>query len=63
MVRPWLGAGGQAVTADLAQALKLPRPIGVLVNTIHKDSPAALAGLKDGDVIELAGTRMQFVQA
>jgi serine protease Do len=51
VVRPWLGAGGQTVTADLAQALKLPRPIGVLLNNIHKDSPAARAGLKDGDVI------------
>ncbi|WP_239988718.1 DegQ family serine endoprotease [Paramagnetospirillum kuznetsovii] len=51
VVRPWLGAGGQAVTADLAQALKLPRPLGVLVNNVYKDSPAARAGLQNGDVI------------
>ncbi len=51
VVRPWLGASGQAVTADLAQALKLPRPIGVLVNHIHGASPAARGGLVDGDVI------------
>ncbi|WP_197532014.1 DegQ family serine endoprotease [Paramagnetospirillum magneticum] len=51
VVRPWLGASGQAVTADLAQALKLPRPIGVLVNHIHGESPAARGGLADGDII------------
>jgi serine protease Do len=51
VVRPWLGASGQAVTADLAQAMKLPRPIGVLVNHIHPDSPAARAGIRDGDII------------
>ena len=51
VVRPWLGASGQAVTADLAQAMKLPRPIGVLVNHVHPDSPAARAGIQDGDII------------
>jgi Do/DeqQ family serine protease len=51
VVRPWLGASGQGITADLAQALKLPRPIGVLVNHIHEGSPAAKGGLADGDVI------------
>jgi serine protease Do len=51
VVRPWLGAGGQAVTSDLAQALKLPRPLGVLINNIYRDSPAARAGLQNGDVI------------
>ncbi|TAN70952.1 MAG: DegQ family serine endoprotease, partial [Magnetospirillum sp.] len=51
VVRPWLGAGGQAVTADLAQALKLARPLGVLINNVHRDSPAARAGLQNGDVI------------
>ncbi|MDO8607201.1 MAG: DegQ family serine endoprotease [Phaeospirillum sp.] len=51
VVRPWLGAGGQAVTADLAQALKLARPLGILINNVHHDSPAARAGLQNGDVI------------
>ncbi len=51
VVRPWLGVGGQAVTADLAQALKLPRPLGVLINSVHRESPAAKAGLQNGDVI------------
>lgn len=51
VVRPWLGAGGQAVTADMAEALGLPRPIGVQVNEILPDGPAARAGLRIGDVI------------
>ena len=51
VVRPWLGASGQAVTSDLAQALGLARPIGVLISNIHKSGPAAAAGLKQGDVV------------
>jgi serine protease Do len=52
IVRAWLGAGGQPVTADLAQSLGLPRPLGVLVKEIVPNSPAAKAGLRVGDVIE-----------
>jgi Do/DeqQ family serine protease len=51
VVRPWLGATGQPVTNDLAQALRLPRPVGVLLNTVHRDGPAAKGGLKAGDVV------------
>jgi len=51
VVRPWLGVGGQPVTADLAQSLGLPRPAGVLVNYLHSASPAKAAGLRQGDVI------------
>ncbi|EPY02092.1 DegQ family serine endoprotease [Magnetospirillum fulvum] len=57
VVRPWLGAATQAVTADLAQALGLPRPVGVLVSSVSKDSPAARSGLKDGDVITAVNGR------
>lgn len=51
VVRPWLGAAGQPVTVELAQALRLQRPIGVLINNLAKDGPAAKAGLRTGDVI------------
>jgi Do/DeqQ family serine protease len=51
VVRPWLGASGQPVTNELAAAMRLPRPVGVLINAIHKDGPAAKAGLKIGDVV------------
>jgi serine protease Do len=50
-VRPWLGASGQPVTADMFQALKLSRPYGVLVNGIQSGSPAEQAEIKVGDVI------------
>jgi serine protease Do len=50
-IRPWLGASGDAVTADTAEALKLQHPMGVLIKAVASDSPAATAGLKPGDVI------------
>lgn len=49
--RPWLGAVGQNVTPALAERLNLPRAQGVVINDIVPGSPAAVAGLKNGDVI------------
>ncbi|MGE5477262.1 MAG: DegQ family serine endoprotease [Bacteroidales bacterium] len=57
VVRPWLGASGQAVTSELAQAMRLPRPAGVLLNAVAKDGPAAKAGLKVGDVVTFVNGR------
>ncbi|MDA8230565.1 MAG: DegQ family serine endoprotease [Magnetospirillum sp.] len=51
VVHPWMGASGQPVTPDIAQQLKLPRPVGVLLSQVSKDGPAAKAGLTAGDVI------------
>lgn len=54
--RPWSGLLGQAVTAELAPSLALPRPGGVVVARLYPEGPAARAGLKAGDVIlEVAG--------
>jgi len=56
IVRPWFGASGQAVTPDLIEELRLPRPVGVLVKEVAPGSPAANAGLRAGDVVtELDG--------
>jgi serine protease Do len=52
IVRPWLGASGQPVTAEIAASLGLKRPMGVVINTIAPGGPAATAGLRVGDVIE-----------
>ena len=49
--RPWFGGRLQPVTADIAESLGLDRPIGALVVSLLEKSPAAIAGLKPGDVI------------
>lgn len=49
--RPWLGADLQSVTSDIAQALGLRRRSGAIVVSLIADSPAAKAGLRNGDVI------------
>jgi Do/DeqQ family serine protease len=53
--RPWFGATGQAVTAELANALHLPHPGGVLVKEVATEGPAAKGGIKLGDVITSIG--------
>ncbi len=51
LVRPWIGAGGQPVTSDIAASLGLTRPAGVLINQVRKGGPAEQAGLRVGDVV------------
>jgi serine protease Do len=51
LARPWLGAKVQTVTTELAASLGLERPVGVLVNQLHRAGPARRAGLEQGDVI------------
>ena len=51
LVRPWLGAGVQAVTAEMASSLGMERPVGVIIKSIRTGSPLADAGLKTGDIL------------
>ncbi len=51
VVRGRLGVTIQDVNQDLANSFGLPRPEGALVSSVQKDSAAAKAGLKPGDVI------------
>lgn len=49
--RPWLGATVQLVSAEIAEALALDRPRGVIVTNIYPGSPAEQSDLKVGDLI------------
>ena len=51
LIRPWIGAAGEAVTVDIAKSLGLARPIGVVVQQLYAKGPAERAGLKPGDII------------
>jgi serine protease Do len=51
VVRGWLGVGIQPLTAELAKKFGVAEGEGVLVNEVFEKDPAALAGIKPGDVI------------
>lgn len=51
VLRPWIGAKFQTITADLASSLGLDRPSGALIAKVSKNSPVRTAGLKSGDII------------
>jgi serine protease Do len=49
--RGWLGVQIQSVTDELADALGMDTARGALVSSVIPDSPAAAAGIRQGDVI------------
>jgi serine protease Do len=49
--RGWLGIRIQPVTPEIAESLGLDEPEGALVASVNENSPAAKAGLRQGDVI------------
>ncbi len=51
LVRPWLGASGQDVTADIAASLGLRRVGGVILKEVGAGGPAERAGIRVGDII------------
>ena len=53
--RPWAGLAAQEVDQSTADALGMPRPLGVMVTTLHPQSPFVQAGLAEGDVVLALG--------
>jgi Do/DeqQ family serine protease len=49
--RPYIGADFEEVSAQIAEALGMPRPVGALVASVEPDGPAGKAGLRPGDVV------------
>ncbi len=64
LVRPWLGFEGRALTAELAQAMDMRRPVGVIVEDVYRGGPAEDAGLRPGDIVlSVAGQDVEDMQA
>lgn len=55
--RGWLGVSIGPVTPDIASSLNLASAKGAMVQSITDDSPAAKAGVREGDVITHFGER------
>ncbi|MCC6193836.1 MAG: trypsin-like peptidase domain-containing protein [Burkholderiales bacterium] len=55
VTRGWLGVQPSAVTVDIAKALSLPRPEGVVIRAIEQGGPAERAGMKVLDVVQEIG--------
>jgi serine protease Do len=51
IARGYLGVNIQTITPELAKAFHLPNESGALVGYVQPNTPAADAGLKEGDVI------------
>ena len=51
----FIGTVIQPVTGDIAEAIGLPKPTGALVAEVKPGAPAALAGIRAGDVITTFG--------
>jgi Do/DeqQ family serine protease len=49
--RPWFGAQGDAVTAEIARSLGLARPAGVVISQVYPESAAGEANLRRGDIV------------
>jgi S1-C subfamily serine protease len=52
----WSGVDGYVLTGELARVFNLPQPVGLLVQRVAAQSPAAKAGLLGGNLrVTIAG--------
>jgi serine protease DegQ len=51
VTRGWIGVAVQELTPELAESLKIADPRGTLITEVFGDTPAALGGMKPGDVL------------
>ncbi|MDF1749279.1 MAG: Do family serine endopeptidase [Alphaproteobacteria bacterium] len=51
LLRPWLGFDSKVVDWDIANALGMDVPHGLIVEHVRANGPAAKAGIKPGDII------------
>jgi serine protease Do len=51
VTRGWLGVSIQEVTPEIAKAVGLKEPKGAMVTDVFPGNPAAMAGVKKGDII------------
>jgi len=59
VVRGWMGVYIQTPNESMAKELELPSTAGALVSDVSANSPAAKAGIKDGDfIVELDGRKI-----
>jgi Do/DeqQ family serine protease len=62
--RPYIGAGFDAVTSQVAEALGMARPAGALVSSVEDGAPASRAGVRPGDVVlAINGARVEHPDA
>jgi S1-C subfamily serine protease len=57
VTRGWIGVQPRDLTPEFADSFQLPVHQGVLVTGVLRDGPAAVAGLKPGDVVTAIGGR------
>jgi len=60
VVRGWLGVGIQPLTRKLGEKFGVEDGKGILVNEVFEGDPAAVAGIKPGDIItSIGGERLE----
>ena len=57
VTRGWIGVEVQEITAELAESFGLKGTTGALIAGVMRNSPAAKAGIKPGDVLQQIGDK------